>query len=91
MKNILITLLLFAATINAQEFKVTFLPSGNPDEFVPLIISVTKIPDNHNGTFTYFILSKMTGGIENIFYSEAEAISYSQKINGKILITANIY
>ena len=60
MKSILITLFLFAATINAKDYKLEFLPSGNPDDFVPLEISVTYIPDNHNGTFTYFVLDKET-------------------------------
>jgi len=91
MKSILITLFLFAATINAKDYKLEFLPSGNPDDFVPLEISVTYIPDNHNGTFTYFVLDKETKMIQGIFYNKLEAISHSQINNGKVLITANIY
>ena len=84
MKNILIALFLFAATVNAQQFKVTFLPDGK-------VMIAPELPETHNGTFTYFVLNKETQGIENMFYSHTEAIMYNQKINGEILITANVY
>ena len=84
MKNILITLLIFAATISAQQSNVPFLPDGK-------VMIAPDLPDNHNGTFTYFVLNKETQSIENMFYSHTEAIMYNQKINGEILITANVY
>ena len=84
MKNILIALFLFAATVNAQQFKVTFLPYGK-------VMIAPELPEKHNGTFTYFVLNKETQSIENMFYSHTEAIMYNQKINGEILITANVY
>jgi len=84
MKNILIALFLFAATVNAQQFKVTFLPDGK-------VMIAPELPEKHNGTFTYFVLNKETQGVENMFYSHTEAIMYNQKINGEILITANVY
>ena len=84
MKNILIALFLFAATITAQEFKVTFLPDGE-------VMIAPELPEKHNGTFTYFVLNKETQSIENMFYSHTEAIMYNQKVNGDILITPNIY
>ena len=84
MKNILIILLVFAATISAQQFKVTFLPDGK-------IMIAPDLPDNPNGTFTYFVLNKETQSVENMFYNHTEAIMYNQKVNGNILITPNIY
>ena len=84
MKNILIALFLFAATVNAQQFKVTFLPDGK-------VMIAPELPEKYNGTFTYFVLNKETQGVENMFYSHTEAIMYNQKINGEILITANVY
>ena len=84
MKNILIILLVFAATISAQQFKVTFLPDGK-------VMIAPDLPDNHNGTFTYFVLNKETQSVENMFYNHTEAIMYNQKVNGSILITPNIY
>ena len=74
MKNILIALFLFAATVNAQQFKVTFLPDGK-------VMIAPELPEKHNGTFTYFVLNKETQSIENMFYSHTEAIMYNQKIN----------
>lgn len=91
MKNILITLILFAVTINAKDYKVEFLPSGNPDEFMPLEILVVDIPNNHNGTFTYFVLDRQAKTVKGIFYNKPEAVSHSQINNDKILVTANIY
>ena len=84
MKNILIILLVFAATISAQQFKVTFLPDGK-------VMVAPDLPDNYNGTFTYFVLNKETQSVENMFYNHTEAIMYNQKVNGNILITPNIY
>jgi uncharacterized cupredoxin-like copper-binding protein len=84
MKNILITLLLFANTITAQEFKVTLLPDGK-------VMIMPNLPDKHNGTFTYFVLNNETQSVDNMFYDHTKAIMYSQKNNGRILITANIY
>ena len=84
MKNILIILLVFAATISAQQFKVTFLPDGE-------VMIAPDLPYNHNGTFTYFVLNKETQSVENMFYNHTEAIMYNQKVNGDILITPNIY
>ena len=49
MKNILIALFLFAATVNAQQFKVTFLPDGE-------VMIAPELPEKHNGTFTYFVI-----------------------------------
>jgi hypothetical protein len=49
------------------------------------------LPDNHNGTFTYFVLNKETQSVENMFYNHTEAIMYNQKVNGNILVTPNIY
>ena len=84
MKNILITLLLFANTITAQEFKVTLLPDGK-------VMIMPNLTDKHNGTFTYFVLNNETQSVDNMFYDHTKAIMYSQKNNGRILITANIY
>ena len=84
MKNILIILLVFAATISAQQFKVTFLSDGK-------VMVAPDLPDNHNGTFTYFVLNKETQSVENMFYNHTQAIMYNQKVNGNILITPNIY
>ena len=84
MKNTLIILLVFAATISAQQFKVTFLPDGE-------VMIAPDLPDNHNGTFTYFVLNKETQSVENMFYNHTQAIMYNQKVNGNILITPNIY
>ena len=84
MKNILIAFFLIAATVKAQQFKVTFLPDGK-------VMIAPELPEKHNGTFTYFVLNKETQSIENMFYSHTEAIMYNQKINGEILITANVY
>ena len=84
MKNILIILLVFAATISAQQFKVTFLPDGE-------VMIAPDLPDNHNGTFTYFVLNRETQSVESMFYNHTEAIMYNQKVNGNILVTPNIY
>ena len=84
MKNILIILLVFAATISAQQFNVTFLPDGK-------VMIAPDLPDNDNGTFTYFVLNKETQSVESMFYNHTEAIMYNQKVNGNILITPNIY
>ena len=84
MKNILITLFLFVNTITAQEFKVTLLPDGK-------VMIMPNLPDKHNGTFTYFVLNNETQSVDNMFYDHTKAIMYSQKNNGRILITANIY
>tara|TARA_R100000008_G_scaffold79687_1_gene61574 strand:+ start:360 stop:614 length:255 start_codon:yes stop_codon:yes gene_type:complete len=84
MKNILVILFLFAVTITAQEFKVTLLPDGK-------VMIVPNLPDKHNGTFTYFILNNETQSVDDMFYDHTKAIMYSQKNNGRILITANIY
>ena len=84
MKNILVILFLFAVTITAQEFKVTLLPDGK-------VMIMPNLPDKHNGTFTYFVLNNETQSVDNMFYDHTKAIMYSQKNNGRILITANIY
>ena len=55
------------------------------------IMIAPDLPDNHNGTFTYFVLNKETQSVENMFYNHTEAIMYNQKVNGNILITPNIY
>ncbi len=73
MKNILITLILFAITVNSQ-----------------------TLPDNHNGTFTYFVTWDSDEiQIEEVFYSEKEAIDYVNRFkyshDYRILITPNIY
>ena len=84
MKNILIILFLFTSIITAQEFKVTLLPDGK-------VMIMPNLPDKHNGTFTYFVLNNETQSVDNMFYDHTKAIMYSQKNNGRILITANIY
>ena len=89
MKNILIALILFAATITAQEFKVTFLPNGK-------VMVKQDIPSRHTGTFTYFVVWESNKScIGEMFQSHSEAIKYANqyeyKHNYKIVITPNVY
>ena len=89
MKNILIALFLFAATITAQEFKVTFLPNGK-------VMVKPDLPARHIGTFTYFVVWESNKFcIEEMFQSHSEAIRYANqyeyKHNYKIVITPNVY
>ena len=87
MKNILIALIIFAATITAQEFKVTFLPNGK-------VMIKPDLPIRHTGTFTYFVVwesNKLC--IEEMFQSHSKAIGYAKqhKYDYKIIITPNVY
>jgi len=89
MKNILIALILFAATITAQEFKVTFLPDGK-------VMIKPDLPVKHIGTFTYFILWDSDEiCIEEVFQTHGEAIKYVNQYkyshDYKIAISPNVY
>lgn len=96
MKNILIALILFAATITAQElkyqdlpFKVTFLPDGK-------VMIKPDLPVKHIGTFTYFILWNSDEiCVEEVFQTHGEAIKYVNQYkyshDYKIAISPNVY
>ena len=89
MKNILIALIIFAATITAQEFKVTFLPDGK-------VMIKPDLPARHIGTFTYFVIWNSDEiCVEEIFQSHGEAIRYANEYkyshDYRIVITPNIY
>jgi len=89
MKNILIALILFAATITAQEFKVTFLPDGK-------VMIKPDLPVKHIGTFTYFILWDSDEiCVEEVFQTHSEAIRYVNEYkyshDYKVVIVPNVY
>ena len=88
-KNILIALILFAATRTAQEVKVTFLPDGK-------VMIKPDLPVKHIGTFTYFILWDSDEiCIEEVFQTHSEAIKYVNQYkyshDYKIAISPNVY
>ena len=85
MKNTLIALFLFAATITAQEFKVTFLPNGK-------VMIKPDLPARHIGTFSYFVVWESSElYIEEMFQSHGKAIRYARQHNYEVIITPNVY
>ena len=89
MKNILIALMLFAATITAQEFKVTFLPNGK-------VMVKPDIPSRHTGTFTYFIAWDSDElYIEEMFQTHSEAVKYVNQYKHshdyRVIIAPNVF
>ena len=99
MKNILIALILFAATGSSQlydleneEYGVMFLPKN------ALIVKPLNLPQKHIGTFTYFVVWNTEFGywdVEEIFYSHKDLVGYLFKADNfdkyKVIVTANVY